>query len=240
MPAPAPSYASGPSTVPLLGDTIGDNFRRTVAAHADREALVDRGSDRRFSYAELADDGRAVRRSACSTLGVAAGDRVGIWSPNRWEWVVLQYATADIGAILVNINPAYRTHELQYVLGQAGISLLVSAPEFKTSDYRAMVGEVRAECPELRDVIFLGDPEWDGAAVPRRRPRGAGGPAGRALLRRPDQHPVHQRHHRLPQGRDAVAPQHPEQRLLRRASCAATPRRTGSASRCPSTTASAW
>ena len=171
-----PSYASGTSTVPLLGETIGENFRRAALAHGDREALVDRGSGRRFTYAELAAD---VERCALGLLdaGVAQGDRVGIWSPNRWEWVVLQYATADVGAILVNINPAYRTHELQYVLNQAGISLLVAAPSFKTSDYRAMVAEVRGECPALRDVVFLGDPEWeellarggDAAALAERR-----------------------------------------------------------------------
>jgi fatty-acyl-CoA synthase len=157
---PAPSYASGTSTVPLLGETIGENFRRTVSRHGQREALVDRGADRRFSYDELAE---LVEQCALGLLaaGVAKGDRVGIWAPNRWEWTVLQYATADIGAILVNINPAYRTHELEYVLNQAGISLLVAAPSFKTSDYRAMVGEIRANCRELRDVVFLGDPEWD-------------------------------------------------------------------------------
>jgi fatty-acyl-CoA synthase len=155
-----PSYASGTSTVPLLGDTIGDNFRRTVAAHGDREALVDRGSRRRFTYAQLGDTVEALAAGLVDA-GVEKGDRVGIWSPNRWEWTALQYATADIGAILVTINPAYRTHELEYVLRQAGISLLVAAADFKTSDYRAMVGEVRDNCPDLRAVIFLGDPEWE-------------------------------------------------------------------------------
>jgi len=154
------SYASGTSTVPLLGETIGDNLRRTVARFGDREALVDRGSGRRFTYTELLD---AVEAMAAGLVeaGVRTGDRVGIWAPNRWEWVILQYATADMGAILVNINPAYRTHELEYVLNQAGISMLVAAPAFKTSDYRAMVGEVRDRCPQLRSVIFLGDPEWE-------------------------------------------------------------------------------
>jgi fatty-acyl-CoA synthase len=154
------SYASGTSTVPLLGETIGDNLRRTVAAVGDREALVDRGSGHRFTYASLYDivEGLAAGLVAA---GVEKGDRVGIWSPNRWEWVALQYAAADIGAILVNVNPAYRTHELQYVLNQAGISVLVAAPAFKTSDYRGMVAEVRGQCPALRTVVFLGDPEWD-------------------------------------------------------------------------------
>jgi fatty-acyl-CoA synthase len=154
------SYASGTSTVPLLGETIGDNLRRTVAAFGDREALVDRGSGRRFTYTSLYDAVEALAAGLVAA-GVEKGDRVGIWAPNRWEWVVLQYAAADIGAILVNVNPAYRTHELQYVLNQAGISVLVSAPAFKTSDYRGMVAEVRGQCPRLRSVVFLGDPEWD-------------------------------------------------------------------------------
>src|SRR5262249_22559531 len=93
--------------------------------------------------------------------GIATGERVGIWSPNCPEWVLLQYATAKMGAILVNINPAYRTHELAYVLRQAGIKLLVSAESFRTSDYRAMVGEVRGDLPGLEDVIFIGTEGWD-------------------------------------------------------------------------------
>ena len=160
----AASYASGTSTVPLLGETIGDNLRRTVSRFGDREALVDRGSGRRFTYTELFDAVEALAAGLVEA-GVRKGDRVGIWAPNRWEWVILQYATADMGAILVNINPAYRTHELEYVLNQAGISMLVAAPAFKTSDYRAMVGEVRDRCPQLRSVVFLGDPEWESLSV---------------------------------------------------------------------------
>jgi fatty-acyl-CoA synthase len=157
---PAPSYASGTSTVPLLGETIGENLRRMVAAFPDREALVDRGSGRRFSYRQLADE---VDACALGLLerGIQSGDRVGIWAPNCAEWVFVQYATAEIGAILVNINPAYRTHELGYVLKQAGIRLLVAAPAFKTSNYRTMVADVRADTPGLRDVVFLGDPDWE-------------------------------------------------------------------------------
>ena len=158
--APAvPSYASGTSDVPLLGDTIGDNLDRTVAAHGDRDALVDRASARRWSYRELADDEAAVALGLLG-LGVEKGDRVGIWVPNRPEWTIVQYATAKIGAILVNINPAYRVHELEYVLGQAGIRTIVAAPSFKTSDYAAMIAEVRPRCSAVRDVILLGSPEW--------------------------------------------------------------------------------
>src|SRR6185436_4631729 len=106
-------------------------------------------------------------------LGVRKGERVGIWAPNCAEWAFVQYATAKLGAILVNINPAYRTHELAYVLKQAGISVLVSAPEFKTSDYKAMVAEVRGDCPALRQVVFIGSPEWEQLlATGRGRDRG--------------------------------------------------------------------
>ncbi len=159
--APAlPSYASGPSTVPLLGDTIGADLDRTVARVGDHEALVECATGRRWTYRQFAADVDACALGL-DALGVRTGDRVGIWAPNCAEWTFVQYATAKLGAILVNINPAYRTHELSYVLDQAGISTLVSAPEFKTSDYRAMVAEVRGRCPSLREVVFVGDPEWE-------------------------------------------------------------------------------
>ncbi|MFC0449201.1 AMP-binding protein [Rhodococcus jostii] len=153
------SYTHGVWDAPMLGDTIGDNFDRTVAAHADRDALVDRPSGRRWTYAELARDVDAVAVGLL-TRGIGKGDRVGIWAPNCPEWTLIQYATAKIGAILVNINPAYRAHELKYVLDQAGIRLLVSAPQFKSSDYAAMIEEVRPECPDLEMVVLLGSAEW--------------------------------------------------------------------------------
>ncbi|MDT2009564.1 AMP-binding protein [Rhodococcus opacus] len=159
MTTPLPSYTHGVWDAPMLGDTIGDNFDRTVAAHADRDALVDRPSGRRWTYAELARDVDAVAVGLL-TRGIGKGDRVGIWAPNCPEWTLIQYATAKIGAILVNINPAYRAHELKYVLDQAGIRLLVSAPRFKSSDYAAMIEEVRPECPDLEMVVLLGSAEW--------------------------------------------------------------------------------
>ncbi|WP_407549154.1 AMP-binding protein [Streptomyces sp. Pv4-95] len=167
------SYASGAAELPLLGRTIGADLSRTIARFGDREALVDVPSGRRWTYAEL---GRAVDEVALGLLakGVGKGDRVGIWSPNCAEWVLIQYATARIGAILVNVNPAYRVHELSYVLRQSGIQVLVSATHHKTSDYRRMIEQVRGQSPALRDVVYIDDPTWGGllaagAAVPAAR-----------------------------------------------------------------------
>jgi fatty-acyl-CoA synthase len=157
--SPTPSYASGASTIPLLGDTIGDDFDRTVARDPGREALVDVPTGRRWSYAQLKEDVDALALGLIAA-GVLKGDRVGIWAPNTAEWTILQYATAKVGAILVTINPSYRTHELTFVLNQAGVSLLVSAKEFKTSNYEAMIAEVRAECTTLRSVVIIGSAEW--------------------------------------------------------------------------------
>ncbi|MGG7103560.1 AMP-binding protein [Rhodococcus sp. 24CO] len=161
MSTPLPSYTSGVWDGPMLGDTIGDNLDRTVSAHGDRDALIDHASGRRWTYGEFAEQVNGLAAGLLSR-GVGKGDRVGIWAPNCPEWTFTQYATAKIGAILVNINPAYRSHELQYVLEQAGISTLVSAASFKTSDYASMIETVRPQCPDLTSVILLGSPEWDG------------------------------------------------------------------------------
>lgn len=160
---PNPSYASGTADTPLLGDTIGGNLDRAVAAFPDREALVDKASGRRWSYREL---GAAIDALATgfAARGIGKGDRVGIWAPNCAEWFFVQYATAKIGAILVNINPAYRASELEYVLRQAGVRVLVAAPAFKTSNYVAMIEEVRPNCPKLEQVLVLDTPEWDALA----------------------------------------------------------------------------
>jgi len=162
------SYSSGPSAKPLLGDTIGENFDVAEREYGSREALVDLPAGRRWTYAELALDVEALARGLLR-LGIAKGDRVGIWAPNCAEWVLTQYATAKIGAILVNINPAYRVRELEFVLNQSGIRLLVAATTFKTSDYAAMIAEVRPSCPALERVVLLDSPEWvelfDGSAA---------------------------------------------------------------------------
>ncbi|MFJ6997170.1 AMP-binding protein [Streptomyces sp. NPDC003090] len=154
------SYAHGTGGTPLLGDTIGANLARAVERFPDREALVDVPSGRRWTYAEF---GAAVDELARALLasGVERGARVGIWAVNCPEWVLVQYATARVGAVMVNINPAYRAHELAYVLNQAGVSLLVASLAHKTSDYRAMVEQVRSECPALRETVHIGDPTWD-------------------------------------------------------------------------------
>src|SRR3954454_4853295 len=164
------SYTHGASIVPLIGQTIADNLTETARRLPDADALVVRHQGIRRTYRELVADVEQVARGLLS-YGLAKGDRVGIWSPNNAEWVLAQYATAAIGVILVNINPAYRTHEVEYVLRQSGCRMLLSATEHKTSDYAAMVAEVRAQLPQLETVVFLGTPDWDellarAAAVP--------------------------------------------------------------------------
>ncbi|MFE3993389.1 AMP-binding protein [Streptomyces goshikiensis] len=155
----ASSYASGVFEVPLLGDTIGENLDRTVRRFPGRDALVDRAAGRRWTYAEFAADVDALALGLLD-LGITKGDRVGIWAPNRAEWTLVQYATAKIGAILVTVNPAYRSHELEYVLRQSGMRMLVAAERFKSSDYAAMIEEVRPGCPELEFTVLLDGPRW--------------------------------------------------------------------------------
>jgi fatty-acyl-CoA synthase len=155
-----PSYASGTSSTPLLGDTIGANLDRTALRWPDRDAVVDVPSGRRWTYREFVADVDALALGLRSQ-GVGKGERVGIWAPNCPEWTLLQYASAKLGAILVTINPAYRTHELAFVLKHAGVSTLVAAPSFKTSDYAGMIAEVEGDCPDLESVVLLGDPAWE-------------------------------------------------------------------------------
>ena len=153
------SYAHGASAIPLLGETIGENLRRTVAAHPESDALIVRSQGFRATYRQLWELVTELARGLIAH-GVSVGDRVGIWSPNRFEWVVVQYATARMGAILVNINPGYRAAELEYVLQQAGISVLLLSRGFRQADYRAMLTEVRDRCPSLRRSLVL-DSDWE-------------------------------------------------------------------------------
>ena len=155
---PAPSYVSGTSQVPLLGETIGQNLRRTVERFPDREVLVSVPQGYRATYRQFWEETGLIAR-ALLARGVKKGDRVGIWSPNRWEWVVVQYATARMGAILVNVNPAYRVHELEYALKQSGVSTLFLAKQFRQADYVGMVREVQLRCPALEATIVI-DEEW--------------------------------------------------------------------------------
>ncbi len=168
------SYSQGTSSTALLGETIGENLKRVAAEHGESEILVDVPTGRRWTYRRFDTDTDDLARGLIEA-GIQAGDRVGIWAPNCADWVLLQFATAKIGAILVNINPAYRSHELAYVLRQSGVRLLVSAESFKTSDYRAMIDEVRDQTAELEQVIYLGSPAWDGLFA-----RGRAGEAGEA------------------------------------------------------------
>ncbi|HEX3826952.1 MAG TPA: AMP-binding protein [Sporichthyaceae bacterium] len=154
-----PAYASGASSVPLLGETIGTIVARIAADHPTAEAVVDIPSGRRWTYPQLHAD---VRRLAAGLLaaGIRPGDRVALWAPNCGEWVLVQHATALMGAILVNVNPAYRTHELSYVLRQSGSRMLVTVPRFKTGDHRTMVAEVMPDCAALESVVFIGEESW--------------------------------------------------------------------------------
>lgn len=154
------SYTHGVWDVPLLGETIGANLDRTADVHGDRDALVDRVTGVRWNYRELVREVDAVALGLLDA-GIGKGDRVGIWSPNRAEWTLVQFATAKIGAILVNINPAYRSEELRYVLTQAGIRMLISARRFKTSDYADLIEQVRPQCPELDRVILFDTADWE-------------------------------------------------------------------------------
>ena len=160
------SYVSGPSERPLLSRTIGQELDHARDLHGDLEALVSRHQGLRYTYAELHAEAERVAR-ALIALDVRAGDRVGIWSPNRAEWVITQYGAAKAGAILVNVNPAYKTQELGFILDRAGVSVLVSARAFRSTDYLAMLEQVRPELQGLRHVVLLGEaPErwatsWD-------------------------------------------------------------------------------
>jgi fatty-acyl-CoA synthase len=219
------SYDHGVSDKKLIGETIGAFFDRIVEAHREREALVVRHQNVRWSWGEL---GRRVDDLAAGllSLGLERGDRVGIWSPNNSEWTLAQFATAKAGLVLVNVNPAYRRTELEYAMNKVECRALILAPALKSSNYLEIVDDLvkASKLPHLAHVIRMGADKTPGMLnfddVAR-----AGGNAQRAMLAElgpklqfddADQHSVHVGHDRLSQGRDAQPPQHPQQRLLRR------------------------
>ena len=200
------SYAAGETEPPLLEETIGGNFDRTVAAYPDREALVEFASGRRWTYRELNHDVDLFARGLIAG-GLAKGDRIGVWAPSCAEWTIAQLATAKIGAILVNVNPSYRTHEFTYAVNQSGLRLLIAAENFKTSDYRSMIEETAADTPRLERVVYIGTSDWtdvveagwvlafdtgekvpvDGVVLVGRRPSARPGEAVRHLVALPSQ-----------------------------------------------------
>jgi fatty-acyl-CoA synthase len=138
------SYVHGAATMPLIGDTIGAHLDRVAALSPDTDALVVRQQGIRWTYREFCDEANKVAAGLIA-LGLKPGDRIGIWSQNNAEWVLTQFATAKAGLILVNINPAYRTHELEYALNKVGCKALILAASFKSSDYIAMIRDVAPE-----------------------------------------------------------------------------------------------
>ncbi|MDQ1374167.1 MAG: fatty-acyl-CoA synthase [Actinomycetota bacterium] len=154
------AYACGVSGKPLIGQTIGANLEQTVARFPDNEAIVVPYQGVRLTYAAFDEAVDEVARGLLAS-GLDIGDRLGVWAPNCVEWTLVQYATAKLGVILVNINPAYRTHEVSYALKQSGCRTLVAATSFKASDYAGMVAEVRGDLPALEQVVFIGTPSWD-------------------------------------------------------------------------------
>ncbi len=153
------SYSNGVGNIPLMGETIGQNLRRIVEKFGDREALVVASQNYRATYNEFWKQVEDVARSLVA-YGIKPNDRVGIWSANRFEWVLVQYATARVGAIMVNINPAYKTNGLEYALRQSGINLLIAAKGFRKTDYIEMLNRIRPHCPYPKRTIII-DKEWD-------------------------------------------------------------------------------
>ncbi len=153
------SYSSGASQHPLLGETIGDNLRNTVAKYPQQEALVCVDQNYRATYTEFYSQTELIAKSLIA-IGLEKGDRVGIWAPNRAEWVLLQYATARIGIILVNLNPAYRQNELEVVLNQPEISAVSASVTFKTREYKKMLYQVKPNALFLEHIVIF-EENWD-------------------------------------------------------------------------------
>ena len=239
------SYVCGVADAPLLGDTIGRSLDSAARRWADREALVSPSHGVRWTWKEFNARVEALAAGLLA-LGLERGARIGVWSLNRPEWTLTQFAAAKAGLILVTINPAYRLSELEFVLAKVGCAAIVTATAFKTSNYMEMLNALlpelakaspgdlhAARLPQLRCVIQIGgpglsrhDPVRRGRADGRRAPPGHARHARRdPSVRRSHQHPVYQRHHRIAEGRHADASQHSQQRLFRRTRDAAD--RTG-------------
>ncbi len=153
------SYAKGETEPALLQDTIGGSLQDTVARYSQREALVEVASGRRWTWSELDRDVNLLARGLLAA-GINKGDRLGIWAPNCAEWTLVQYATAKLGVILVNVNPAYRTHEYAYAVNHSGMRMLVAVSEFKSSNYREMIERSMVDTPDLERVIYLDTDDW--------------------------------------------------------------------------------
>ena len=151
---------------------IGANFERTFAAHGEHEALIEVVTGRRWTYTELDNEVNRLARGLIGA-GLGIGERIGVWAPNCAEWTIAQYATAKVGAILVNVDPSYRTHEFPYAVNQSGMRMLISAESFKTSDFRTMIEQTSSMNPGLERVVFIGTQDWDDLAA-----EGAGLPEG--------------------------------------------------------------
>jgi fatty-acyl-CoA synthase len=154
------SYAAGETGPALIKETIGANFESTVASYGDNEALVEFASGRRWTYAELDRDVNSLARGLIGA-GISKGDRVGVWSPNCAEWTIAQFASAKVGAVLVNVNPSYRTQEFSYAVNQSGMKLLISAEAHRSSKYREMVEETAPQNTTLERVVYIGTDDWD-------------------------------------------------------------------------------
>ena len=154
------SYAVGPTDVPLIEETIPQNLAKTTARFPQNIALIDATADRQWTYEQFSNDVRKLA-TGLHHAGVTTGERVGIWALNRWEWVIVQYATAQLGAILVNINPAYRQHELNYVLKQAEITTLISSEEVPATNYPRMIKRAQQELGTLERIVIMNSEYWD-------------------------------------------------------------------------------
>ncbi|GAF49480.1 putative fatty-acid--CoA ligase [Rhodococcus wratislaviensis NBRC 100605] len=159
------AYAQGGHAPDLMEETIGANLARMASTFGDRIALIDAVTQKEWTYREFREDVLALA-AGFVRMGISPGDRVGLWSPNRAEWVLVQYATAEIGVILVNLNPAYRQEELEYALTQSGITAVISPESFKDSAYAAMLEKATPNCPDLRQYVLFDSPEWDAMTSP--------------------------------------------------------------------------